>query len=779
MYIRYPKIIIGSFLVLSLLGAWAASSRLGFSFNFEDFFPKGDPDLEFYNEFKQRFEPDDNFLLVALHRPEGVFEQEFLTKVREFSLAARDTESELSKIGLSRWEEDKTLFKQEDGSYKMRPIVESSSLLQVEFPLKTPFSFSSIPAVHLEDTARYAGDKKKVLADPRLVNNFISADAKTLVVVLKTVDNIQQPPAEKLMAALRAKLDEMGFLDYHFLGRANFQTELVQMQIKEFILSTVVSFFLVLIIMWLIFRRFWGVVISLSSIALGLLLFVGVLGFLGRELDTMALLYPIIMIIVGTSDVIHVMSKYVDELSAGRGKMEAIQTTIKEIGMSVFLTSFTTSVGFLSLLSSRLEPIQNFGINAAIGVMLAYGTVMLFSCTLLVLFDKDQIIKLRPAGQSNKQWHGLFDWVHAYSKNYPWRVVAGISAIAIVAGIGVAQVNTNTQIKQILPKGAQVTQDFHFFEQNFSGFRPFELAVMAQGDHSLQDFEVIQAMDKVEQRLMESPAIRSTSSISWLYKSLHQAFHSGRSAYFKLPEREKDFLKYQKLAGQLGNNNNLGMLVSEDQKYGRISARLLDVGADSIRDFMAEMQDFMETEIDTNVVKFRQTGTGVIVDKNSVYVRDSLLKGLGFAVLVISLLMALLYRNLKMIVVALVPNILPLLIAGAILGYLQIPLEAGVAIVFAIIFGIAVDDTIHILGRYQLMKRRGLSTDEALKQTLRETGKAVTLTSVILFFGFLILLFSANPPAVTIGLLISSTLFSALICDIFIIPVMLRAIHKD
>jgi predicted RND superfamily exporter protein len=150
------------------------------------------------------------------------------------------------------------------------------------------------------------------------------------------------------------------------------------------------------------------------------------------------------------------------------------------------------------------------------------------------------------------------------------------------------------------------------------------------------------------------------------------------------------------------------------------------------------------------------------------------LQGLGFAVLVITLIMVILYRNLKMVIVALVPNLIPMLIAGAILGFTGIPLEAGVAIVFSIIFGIAVDDTIHILGRFRLLKMEGYDTDKAISLTLVETGKAVTLTTVVLFFGFVILLFSSNPPAVTIGLLISSTLASALVCDVFLIPVLLR-----
>jgi hypothetical protein len=114
------------------------------------------------------------------------------------------------------------------------------------------------------------------------------------------------------------------------------------------------------------------------------------------------------------------------------------------------------------------------------------------------------------------------------------------------------------------------------------------------------------------------------------------------------------------------------------------------------------------------------------------------------------------------------------MIAAAIIGFMDIALEAGVAIVFAIIFGIAIDDTIHLLSKFKLCKSKGMDTEKAIHTTLTETGKAICLTTVILFFGFLSLFLSSNPPAITIGLLISSTLLSALICDVLIIPVMLR-----
>ena len=127
-----------------------------------------------------------------------------------------------------------------------------------------------------------------------------------------------------------------------------------------------------------------------------------------------------------------------------------------------------------------------------------------------------------------------------------------------------------------------------------------------------------------------------------------------------------------------------------------------------------------------------------------------------------------------MLGIALIPNLFPLLLAGAIIGFVGIELEAGVSVVFAIIFGIAVDDTIHFLSKFNLARRSGKTLEEALHITFKETGKAIIFTTIILFFGFLIMLFSTHPPSITIGLLIASTLVGALICDLTLLPVLIR-----
>jgi len=151
-----------------------------------------------------------------------------------------------------------------------------------------------------------------------------------------------------------------------------------------------------------------------------------------------------------------------------------------------------------------------------------------------------------------------------------------------------------------------------------------------------------------------------------------------------------------------------------------------------------------------------------------------LIQGLLMGLFLVALIMAFIYKNLKLIFISLFPNLIPLVFSAALIGYLGIPLEATIAVVFAIVFGIAVDDTIHFLGRYKVCLSKGMNKEEALNITFNETGRALIITTMILFFGFMVLLFSVHLPSITIGLLVSVTLLTALVFDLLLLPVLIR-----
>ncbi|MEM9819799.1 MAG: MMPL family transporter [Bacteroidota bacterium] len=721
--------------------------NLKFTFSLNDFFPEGDRELVFYQDFIEEFETDINFLLIALERKEGVFDSTFLNEAHDFTLQCK----------------------------RLPEIKTAQSLTTLSYPLKTPFSVTAIPMIHLDQPAKYERDKQRILNDERFIHTLISEDADALNIALKTIDSIGLEASATLINGIEVLMEQYHFEDYHILGPAYFQKEMVDMQKREVAVSAVVSAILVSLILFWIFRRMPGIAISLVSIGLGLLLFMGLLGLSGRPLNAMAALYPVLMIIVGTSDVIHIMSKYIDELKKGVTKKAAIQVTIREIGLATLLTSVTTAIGFASLMSSRIGPIQDFGMNAAVGVIVAYITVIFFTTSLLIYFDADQLIK---PGRGQAFWGWLMNRWDQFTRENGRSVALGAGLVLLLCFWGISMITTNYRISSNLPRGEKISTDFRYFEETFAGFRPLEVAVFAQGDYQADDFEVVQEIEKLEQYLRTYPELGSINSPSTIYKSIHRMYKGNKAEAYQMPERKATFEKYKKLAARMPAGT-ADVLLSRDRKKARITSRILDMGADSIQLTSRNIDNWIELNMDTTIAKYHQTGTGLILDKNAEYVRRNLIGGLGMAVLIVSLLMAILFKNWRMVIISLVPNVFPLLLAGALLGFFGIELDAGISIVFAVVFGIAVDDTIHFLSKYKLCRNKGMGIDDALHTTFMETGKAICLTTIILFFGFLVMLFSIHPPSVNVGLLISLTLFSALISDLMLIPILVRWLEKD
>lgn len=744
---RYRKHILVYFALLSIASIFFVT-KLKFSFGFEQFFPQGDEDLAFFKEFIDEFETDDNFLLISFERQEGVFDSDFLGQVHHLSLELR----------------------------KITNVKDVQSLTTMRYPIKTPFGYSSIPILHINNKEKLKKDSIRVMEDPRFVNNLINESGTAITILTKTTDTLSVEKSNLLMSDVRTLIDSVNIGEYHMLGRAYFQEALINNQKKEIFISGIVSVVFVSLILFLILRKWTGVVIALVSISISLLIFMGILGATGRPLSIMSALYPVLMLIVGCSDVIHIMSKYLDELNKGATRSNAINTTVKEIGMATFITSLTTAIGFATLLTSRLQPVRDFGLNSAIGVLVAYVATILITTSLLSFFDKERITEL--SKKPIIDWDGLLTKAYQITLQKPKQIVIVSSALLLICFYGLSLVTTNYKVVNNLPRGQKVTEDFLFYEKEFSGFRPLEFAITTKNGYKADDYAVVKEINLLEEKLQSLGVINSIVSQATLYKSVSRMNQGNTREAYQFPDNEADFNAAKDIISRMQKNEST-VLINRDRTKTRISSKIADIGADEVKQIGAEIDQWVSSNLDTSILSIKRTGTGLIIDKNSVYVTESLIYGLGLALIIISIFMAFLVKSWKMLILAFIPNIIPVIFAGALLGYFNIELEAGISIVFAVIFGIAVDDTIHFLSKYKLCRSKNLNIERSIEITFRETGKAITFTTIVLFFGFLIMLFSANPPTKTVGILISVTLFSALLCDLLLLPILMRKWLKD
>lgn len=734
------------FFIVIIIGGAFSLFNAKFEFSFEDFFPKNDPDLDYFLEFIEDFETDDNFYLIALENEESIFDLEYLQQLDSLTKAI---------VNISN-------------------VQEVLSLSSLNYPVMTTFGPSFVPAVNINDPLKYPENKKTLSEDERFMKTLISEDFSSSVVNLKLSDKMALEESNRIVEQIDSLVTSFDFDEVHYLGRANFQKEMIEMSTNEIIKSSIFAGILVLIVMLLIFRKTASVILTMISIGLAMLGFMFYMFLSGQAFNAMAGLFPILMIIVSTSDVIHLLSKYIDELRKGKTKEEAIKVTVRDIGMATFLTSITTSIGFITLVFSRLQPIREFGVNAAVGVLIAFGVILLFCRVFFPMFSLEQLAN--PSKTLNF-WEKILAKWYEQTKRYKTRILVGSTIVLLLSILGISMITTNYKLVTNLPRGQKITQDYLYFEEEYAGFRPLEIAVTVKEGYKVDDYELMQEIVKVEEHLKTYEEINNVTSYALIFKSINRMMNGNTSASYVFPSDSTIYNNYKKFSQFLPKMTS-SLLVSKDGTKTRISSRVDDIGAEEVQAKVNSIEKWITDNTNADLASYKVTGTAMLLDKNMFYVRESLIKGLGFAILMVSILMVFLFKNIKLIVISIVPNLLPLLISAGILGMVGVELEAGIAIVFAIAFGIAVDDTIHFLSKYKLERGKGKSVEDSLEVTFKETGKAIIITSIILFFGFLVLFFSVHTPSRSIGVLIAVTLVSALVADLYLIPILIRMMVK-
>jgi uncharacterized protein len=721
-----------------------------FDYDFEAFFPLDDPETQFFEEHRHRFESDNDFIFIALRNEKGVFQQDFLKKAEGFV-------DSLSQDTLIR---------------------EVTCLTNMNEYIKAPFSPLPFkrPYLHVDEPENYATDSARIFKSAELAGFFINDKADALLVNVQHLEYLSKANCDRLKGSIDDLLKHYELTDYKYAGRTIGMGYYVHKMQFETGLFMGLSFILVIIFLFVTFRSFWGIWVPLSIVSLSMLWIIGFMAMVGQPINLILTVLPSIIFVVAMSDVIHLVSKYMDELRAGHKQLDAIKTAYREVGVATLMTSLTTAVGFISLLTVNMRPIRDFGIYTAIGVMLAFMLAYTLLPALLILTKPPKI-----ADQSilENRWykilHQLFKFLVRKRK-----AVLVVSVVTLVLSIaGTLLIERNYFLLEDLRKDSPLTREYAYFDQEFMGLRPFELSVAVKDStKTILSPEVLREMDEVEQYLISDYGLKRTFSVVTILEIANRTEHGGQFDYQVLPD-SADTRRFVEQLKTYDKDSTLFMFVDSTGRYGRISSTIGDVGLYAIREKNEGLFRFIDQNVDPDLLEFHLTGTAHLLDRNMTTLARNLIWGLLVSVGIIGLIMGMLYRSVKMVVIALVVNIMPLLMIAAVLGFAGVDLKVSTAVIFTISFGIAVDDTLHFISRFRQELQKGKSIIYAVKRTFLSTGRAIVLTSVILCAGFLLLIFSDFLGTFYVGLLISLTLLFALLCDLFLLPVLILLFFKE
>lgn len=742
-------------LILVLLAAIsgylsAGLDKVGFDYDFEKFFPADDPETQYFLNYRQIFGSDNDFVMVGLLNEKGIFKENFLKEVSRLT----------------------------DSLKTARYITDVQSPTNVQKRTFDPLFGSPVsrPWLRFDQPENYRKDSTQIYLHPPLIGTLFSEKGKAVCVFLKTENYISKTQADELSHDLDRILSDFSFDEVHVAGRATGQAYYVDLLQREFILFISLSLIVIIVFLVFAFRSFWGVWVPLLVVMMAVLWTVGILARMELPLGVMLNVLPVIVFVVGVSDVVHLVSRYFDELRKNLPKMQALITAYKEVGMATFLTSLTTSIGFLTLLTSNIEPIREFGMYTAIGIVLAF--VLAFTLLPAVL-TLSPVPKAVNHATNKSYWDIRLRKLLRFVLRNPRRVLGGSGIVAVLSIFGAFQLQSNNYLLEDLRDSDPLKQQFFFLEEHFGGVRPFEMALDIQSGRTVWDLEVLREIEKVSHYLDSVYGVGAQISVLQFVKTMHQAERGGKPAFYRLPQSQQELEAMLRKTEGLTRAGFLSALVDSTGNKARIGGRIADSGNKAVSAKDRQLAAFMEQHINPELITYKLTGTSLLIDLNNEALSVNMVYGLLIAFGVIALIMGLLFKSLPMVIITLIPNMLPLIMIAGIMGFAGIPLKVSTSIIFTIAFGIAVDDTIHFMSKLKLELLKGRSMIYAIKRTVLSTGKAIVVTSIILCGGFITLIGSQFLGTFYIGLLISMMLLFAVLSDVILLPVLLLFFSKE
>jgi hydrophobe/amphiphile efflux-3 (HAE3) family protein len=749
--LRHPRAAMAALIVLSVgAGLYLLLLGVRFDYNLENFLPATDPGIQEFKAFTEAYEPDDAFIVVGFET-EDIFDFETLRDIRAMTERLDAIEG----------------------------VEDVASVTSVENLRGSADGIEVAPLVGalVDDPDSLRVVREAVLGDSLAAGYVVNPEGTATALFIRIRPELNSYDTRgAIIDEAREALAPFGDrYEFRWSGYPYLRNAYVTMLQTEVVRSVgLASLVIVLVLAWM-FRNVRGVVIPLVVVWLGLLWTIATMMVLGAPIDVLTSTLAAIILVVAVADSVHLLAKYYDGLGQGLDKRAAIRQMAIRLGAATLLTSVTTAIGFGTLATSQVVPMKRFGMFTALGVVVTFG-ISLVLITVVLLWTKppkpEQIRRLSMGG-----FDRMLRWVDGFAERRAKAIVVATLVVCGVSALGATQLRVNSYINDDLGPRTQVYQDIRFLEDRIvSPFR-FEVLLTADAPDAFKDPEMLQTVAEVEGYLQRQPAIQRVVAPTDLLKQLNRAMRGDSAAAYRLPESADLAAQYFFLL-ELTDEAALRRFVDFDYGEVRISAMMNDVGSAEIKAFRERFDAFLAETVPPNV-EVTQTGTIVLAAGLADYLVESLLLSIGLAFVFISILMAVLFRNVKLVLISLIPNVVPLLVIAGIMGATGIDIKPATAVIFSIAFGIAVDDSIHMLARLRQELRAGVPRREAITATVLGTGKAVTLTSLILFGGFIVLTTSVFQSTTYMGFLVSTTVGLALVTDLFLLPALLHLMKPD
>lgn len=537
---------------------------------------------------------------------------------------------------------------------------------------------------------------------------------------------------------------------------------------RESTLFGVLSFVVIGLLLLVFLRNLVGVIGPLCVVFCALLMTVGFMGMLGWQFDFMFIILPTILVAVGVADAVHIVSGFQTHYTSLNNRREAIKQTAYFTGVPCLFTSVTTVAGFTSMSISPIKAIKHFAIYSSIGVACAF----VLSMTVLIVFvsfgSKASLRAQQKVSKAPARMASFLSWVADVNIRHKHMIIAFFAILFVFSGLGISRITVDSNLLSEFSDRVEIKRATEYVDSVMGGSISYSYIFDTGEQGGIMAPEVLKAIELLQQKAEDDEIVLKTYSIVDLIKDINRSINNEDQAFYKLPDSREltaDYFFLYDLAG----GDELDNYVTLD--YSRANLEIRTAFVDSSRaKKLIETLDSTVRSMGLSISTPSVTGMGALWYQLVDYIVKSQLTGFSLAFAVITIFLCILFRSVKVGLLAMIPNLAPVVITLGMMGWAGIPLDYIKLLIGCIAIGLAVDDTIHLVNHYRYAFTRTGDYKKALCESMDHVGKAVLITSVVLFCGFLVLTFSVMASMVQFAILIAITILVALAADLFLLP---------
>lgn len=768
-----PVLSMGLGLLISV-GFWSGFPNVTSNFTHTAFFYEDDPRLDRFNRFERQFGNDDA-VMVVVYSPSGIFDVESAVL--------------LHQLTADMWKIPEVIQVESISNFSWVHANGDDILVEPLFPEEELDIYTSLLNDESADRAAVADVKAKLatmlverrriaLEHELLPDYLVDRRAELGVINARLKPGIDAPPDARLITAeTRKLLDTYGGGDheFHVLGGPVLNYGFEESSTGDMSKLLPIVLFMVVVFLALSLRALNGVVLPMLVIALCVTATVALNGVLGMELNPVTTMLPQILIAIAVADSVHILTSFYRARRRGKEKKAAAHYALTKNFVPTLLTSLSTAIGFFAFVSANLKPTSQLGAVAGVGTLSAWGV------TYLILGSLLSVLPSLVRGGDDEERLGLPSPFALRFTDRLFRLrYAIVGVYVVVCGIGVwlaAQISINSDPYQYFREGYPLRESQEFVFQRLGGVPNFEFMIDSGKEGGIKEPSFLAKVEAFERKVTtELDGVNRSVSIVDILRQINRSLNGGDDRFYKLPDT-REAIAQEKFLYEMslpqGRDINNQVTVKEDAVRVSFVSTITDSA--TFTAYGRRIEEIAQ-EFGFNA---KVTGKQSLYQSMNAYVVEAFVESLLIAVALISVLLFAFFRSFRTGSIALLPNVIPLLIGGAVLQGLGVYLDIGTVLVASVCLGIAVDDTIHIMANFEGFRREGQSVRQSIAMVITHTGPALATTTFVLVFGFGTLAFGTFSPTIYFGVMTAVVLTAALVTDLTFLPALLMIFSRE